>query len=91
MIWVARLIYCFLLILIFEGVYALLGLLFTCFSYRKHPWLHRMGLFFLARSGFTYNRVLPRRCQMCCGVDRCRNWTCPGQEAYRKDPHGQVK
>lgn len=87
MIWVARFIYCFLFILTIEGIYALIGLIFTGFSYRTHPRLHRIGLLLLAMSSFTCKRVVPRRCQMCCGVDRCRNRACPGQEAYRKDSH----
>lgn len=84
MIWIARLLFGFAFIIALDGLYALLGLLLSRFSYRCHPWLHRVGLYFLAMSPFTYERVLPRQCEMCCGVDKCPNWTCPGQAAYAK-------
>ena len=84
MIWIARLVFVILFMIACDSLYALLGLLLSRFSYRRHPCLHSVGLFFLAISAFTYERVLPRRCEKCCGVDPCRCWTCPGQKAYAK-------
>lgn len=84
MIWIARLIFVFAFMVALDGLYALLGVLLSNFSYRKHPRLHRVGLRLMAMSTFTCKDVLPRRCELCCGVDKCRNWTCPGQKAYRK-------
>lgn len=67
----------------FEWVWALIGYIFSKFSYRRHPKLHRFGLSWLSLSCFTYHTALPRRCQMCCGVDKCTNSNCPGQVFYR--------
>lgn len=84
MIWIARFVFVALIVVALDGLYALLGLLLSKFSYRRHPWLHRAGLRLMAMSSFTCKIVLPRRCELCCGVDKCRNWTCPGQKAYAK-------
>lgn len=85
MIWISRLIFAVLFLTALDLIYALIGLLLSSFPYRKHPRLHRVGLHFLSRSLFTLYHVLPRRCEMCCGVDPCRCWMCPGQKAYAKN------
>lgn len=82
MIWIARFVFVIFFAVALDGLYALLGLLLSKFSFRKHPLLHRVGLHFMAMSYFTCDKALPRRCELCCGVDKCRNWTCPGQKAY---------
>lgn len=76
MIWIFRFILIMFFMVILDGIFALLGLLFSKFSFVYHPWFHRLGLRFLAMSYFTYKKVLPSRCQLCCGFDQCRNWTC---------------
>lgn len=86
MIWIARFFFCLGFITTLDLLYGLVGILLSKFPYRKHPRLHRVGLRLMAMSTFTCKDVLPRRCELCCGVDKCRNWTCPGQNAYAKNP-----
>lgn len=78
MIWIARFILVLLFMVAYDALCALLGLLLSKFSLRRHPWLHCAGLRLLAMSSFTCKNVLPHRCELCCGVDKCRNWTYPG-------------
>lgn len=86
MIWIVRIIFAILFLTAMDLVNGLLGLLLSSFPFRKYPKLHRAGLLFLAMSFFSYGHVLPRRCEMCCGVDPCRCWNCPGQKSYAKIP-----
>lgn len=85
MIWIARLLFAVLFLTFLDLLHALVGLLLSSFSYRKHPRLHHVGLYFLSGSFFTQRRVLPRRCEMVCGVDPCRCWLCPVKKAYAKN------
>lgn len=85
MIWIARLIFALGILSLLDFLHAVIGLLLSKFPYRMYPLLHRAGLRLMAMSSFTCKDVLPRRCEMCCGVDKCRNWTCPGQKSYVKN------
>lgn len=86
MIWIARLIFALGILSLLDFLYAVIGLLLIKFSYRKHPRLHRAGLRLMAMSLLTCNHALPRCCEMCCGVDECKNWSCPGQVFYKENP-----
>lgn len=83
MIWLFRFLLVVLLLLATDITYGLLGILLSRFRYGKHPWLHRSGLRLLAMSELFGKRLLPGRCELCCSVDQCGNWTC---EKYHKDP-----
>lgn len=82
MIWIARIIFVILFLLSLDVLHGLVGLAISSFPLRRHPKLHRAGLRLMAMSTLFCGHVLPRRCELCCGVDEFRNWTCPGQKAY---------
>lgn len=86
MIWIGRLIFALGILSLLDFLHAVIGLLLSKFPYKKHPRLHRAGLRLMAMSVLTCNSALPRRCELCCGVDECKNKTCPGQVFYDKNP-----
>lgn len=86
MIWIARFIFALGVLTALDLLYGLFGFLLSLFPYRKYPRLHRAGLRLLAMSMLTCKEVLPIRCQLCCGLDVCKNKTCPGQVFYDKNP-----
>ena len=86
MIWIGRIILALGFLSLLDFLHAVIGLLLSKFPYRKYPRLHRAGLRLMAMSPLTCNSALPRRCELCCGVDKCGNWSCPGQVFYEKDP-----
>lgn len=87
MIWLVRLSFVLLFFAVLDVLYGLVGLALSKFPLRTHPRLHGAGLRLLAMSAipYFYKHVLPRRCELCCGVDKCGNWTCPCYSSYRKD------
>ena len=82
MIWIGRIILVLGFLSLLDFLHAVIGLLLSKFPYRKYPRLHRAGLRLMAMSPLTCNSALPRSCQLCCGVDKCKNWSCPGQVFY---------
>lgn len=85
MIWFFRIIFILGYLVILDLFIGLLGLLLSLFSLRRYPRLHRAGLRLLAMSDLLGRRALPRRCQLVCGVDKCRNKTCPGWKSYSEE------
>ena len=71
------------------------GLILTCFSYEKHPRLHRVGVRMLAKSGFVPDKVVSKRCQMPCDCTKCGNWNCPNyscpENGKKAAKYGSIK
>lgn len=71
MIWIMHIVF----VLVFWGVLDLINGLIGLWIYR-YKLLHRVGLRMMAYSPL-FAKLLPARCRLCCGEDKCGNWTCP--------------
>jgi len=76
MIWIFRILFVVLWLILYDFILGVTGLLFSRFSYARHPRLHKFGLRRLAMSELFGKKFLPHRCELCCSTEKCGNWTC---------------
>ena len=84
MIWIFRICFVLLYLVIFDLLYGLVGLLFVRCDPIKHPRVYRFGLRHIAMSTFFCKSYLPAKCVYDCSVVKCGNWTCPKYPLQKK-------